>query len=299
MGFSSWNILMLCFQSQHSFLVELWLWMCCLCLISHKKSPFTWLGCGALPQSSSGDVPLLGCANKMLHQLLWDLGKSFGKAKGDWHKLLHQLKHREQRLLHPPFVLQSSSLGPGSFHVSPLPAAGHPDDPDKDMFFICWISQLRSSRGQWPKQGDVLKTAEFGLCQYYSGISGSAWSILLPKFSFRKCWWSWNGEQCCREESGSVTGSLGGLRKHHTPPCSPCLWAALLPTHLSPALGKIIIKSLLCFKCCHKNACGILLGGQSEIEVHLLNREMNFAGADQFSPHQFLICQIRLKIINL
>lgn len=120
--------------------------MCCLCLISHKKSSFIWLGvneggapggCGALPQSSSGDVPLFGCANKMLHKLLWDLGKSFGEAKGDFHKLLHPLKHREQRLLHPPFVLQSSSLGPGSFHVSSLPAAGHPDDPDKDMFFFC------------------------------------------------------------------------------------------------------------------------------------------------------------------
>lgn len=73
----------------------------------------------------------------MLHKLLWELGKSLGEAKGDWHKLLHQVEHTGQRLLQPPFVPQSSILGPGSFHVSPFPAAGHPDDPDKDMFFIC------------------------------------------------------------------------------------------------------------------------------------------------------------------
>lgn len=68
-----------------------------LCLISYKKSSFTWLGGGALPQSSLGDVPLLSCGNKMLHKLLWELGKSLGEAKGDWHKLLHQVEHTGQR----------------------------------------------------------------------------------------------------------------------------------------------------------------------------------------------------------
>lgn len=105
------------------------------------------------PQSGSGDVPLLSYGNKMLHKLLWELGKSLGGAKGGWWKFLHWLRRRGQRLLHPPFLLRSCSLGPGSFHVSPFPAAGHPDDPGRDMFFICWISHLRSSRGYWPVQG--------------------------------------------------------------------------------------------------------------------------------------------------
>lgn len=33
--------------------------------------------------------------------------------------------------------------------------------------------------------------------------------------------------------------------------------------------------------------------------VGCLNREVSFASVGQFFPHQFLICQIRLKIINL
>lgn len=175
-------------------------------------------------------------------------------------------------------MLQSSSLGCGSFHVSPFPAAGHPDDPDKDVFFICWISQLRSSRGYFdigqyrePNQRGVLKMAELNLCQYCSGISGSACSILtiLPNFSFSKRW-TFGAEVEIGSSAAGKSHLCPGFSgwpwiRHRTPPCFPCLWGVLLPTHLLPALGKITIKSLLCFKCCHKNAkdgaCGILFGG--------------------------------------
>lgn len=65
--------------------------------------------------------------------------------------------------------------------------------------------------------------------------------------------------------------------RHLSLPCFPCLWGVLLPTRLLVVLGKITVKTLLYFKCCHKNAkdgaCGILFGDgeQSQIEVQPLD----------------------------
>lgn len=134
-----------------------------------------------------------------------------------------------------------------------------------------WGAAMGIGQYREPKQRGVLKMAELNLCQYCSGISGSACSILtvLPNFSFSKHW-TFGAEVEIGSSAAGKSHLCPGFSgwpwiRHRTPPCFPCLWGVLLPTHLLPALGKITIKSLLCFKCCHKNAkdgaCGILFGG--------------------------------------
>lgn len=88
-------------------------------------------------------------------------------------------------------------------------------------------------------RGDVLKVAELSLCHYCSGFSGSAWSILtLTKLSFGKL-----NVECLVLKWELVTVLQGRASlchrfsgwpriRHHTPPCFPCLWGVLLPTHL-------------------------------------------------------------------